>query len=497
MSAWPPITLFRQNTEEPSTPLTILTAASIDSFQKSLSSSARAFLSATSASRQPGSTWLVPGTAGLERAALIVSDPLDPFEYAELPQKLPAGTYRIDAELDAAKANALCLGFGLGSYRFERYKKETRGARTLIWPSTAQTKRILALLEGIYWTRDLINTPASDMGPRALAEVARALAKAHSAEFKVTIGQKLLDENYPMIHAVGRAAAEEPRLIDFSWGKKNAPRLTLVGKGVCFDTGGLDLKPPQYMKLMKKDMGGAALVLGLAHVLMTLDLPVRLRVLVPAVENSVSGNAMRPLDVLHSRKGLTVEVGDTDAEGRLILADALFEASSEKPDLIVDAATLTGAARVALGTAMPAVFATRDDTWQALEIASRASYDPLWRLPLHKPYKKKLASKVADLSNIGDSYAGAITAALFLNEFVEGDWVHVDTMGYNLESSAGRPLGGEALGLVAMVGWLEERYRPVGSLPTPRPARAKPTHQVSTKPSSRLAKGSPTKKRRS
>ncbi|MGH6959389.1 MAG: leucyl aminopeptidase family protein, partial [Dongiaceae bacterium] len=311
----------------------------------------------------------------------------------------------------------------------------------------------------VFLVRDLVNTPAEDMGPAELAAAAEGVARAAGARLKVVVGDALLKANYPMVHAVGRASARAPRLIDLRWGDRG-PRIALVGKGVCFDSGGLDLKPSSNMLLMKKDMGGAAHVLALAQMIMATGLPVRLRVLVPAVENSVSGNAFRPLDVLRSRKGLTVEVGNTDAEGRLILADALAEACTEKPDLLVDCATLTGAARVALGTDLPALFANDDATAEALLRHGQAEDDPLWRLPLHRPYRKQLDSKVADINNVSaGAYGGAITAALFLAEFVEPavPWVHIDMMAWNVSARPGRPEGGEAVALRALYALIAER----------------------------------------
>jgi len=306
--------------------------------------------------------------------------------------------------------------------------------------------------------RDLINTPAGDLGPAELATAARKLAKAHGGRLSVIAGDALLKRNYPAIHAVGRASAKAPRLIDLRWGRRG-PKVTLVGKGVCFDSGGLDLKSAAGMKLMKKDMGGAAHVLGLASMVMAAGLPLRLRVLVPAVENSVSGDAFRPLDVLETRKGLTVEVGNTDAEGRLVLCDALAESSREKPDLLIDFATLTGAARVALGTGLPALFCNDEALAGTLLGHGLARHDPLWRLPLHRPYRASLDSPVADLNNISDGpYGGAITAALFLEAFV-GDgvpWAHVDLMAWNTGASPGRPQGGEAMGLRAVYGAIEQ-----------------------------------------
>lgn len=444
-----------------SRPLSILRVDESDAFRETLSPSERAWLTGSGAAKKAGALWLLPGKKGLERAIFLVKGLENPFPFGELAERLPAGLYHLEGPLDRAASEVICLGFGLGAYGFERYKKRASARAKLVWPEGTDRTAITNRLEAFYLARDLINTPARDMSPADLEQVARELGTRHKAQIHVTTGQALLRKKYEMILAVGQAAAVEPRLIDLRWGKPSDPLVTLVGKGVCFDTGGLDLKPPQYMKLMKKDMGGAALTLALAHLLMAQKLPIRLRLLIPAVENSVGGNAFHPLDVLRSKKGLTVEVGDTDAEGRLILADPLSDAAAEDPDLLIDAATLTGAARVALGTQMPAIFASRDESWHELERASRESFDWLWRLPLHEPYRRKLDSKIADLSNVGDSYAGAITAALFLEEFAKParDWVHIDTMGYNLESSPGRPAGGEAQGLLALERWLVDRYR--------------------------------------
>ena len=490
----------------PPTPVTLLFVVSVDDYAawaESAPAHLKGWLSATDFRARPGACSLLPGSYGSEAepagAVLTVSDAESPFEYAELPRRLPRGSYQVEPELPAAMANALCLGFALGSYQFLRYKKKGKALPQLVWPETAEQGRVLSLAEGICLTRDLINTPASDMGPEQLAQAAKGLAKTHDGKFRCVVGDALLKKNFPMIHAVGRASSSAPRLIDLSWGNPDAPKVTLVGKGVCFDTGGLDLKPAQYMKLMKKDMGGAGLVLGLAHAVMSQKLALRLRVLIPAVENSVAGNAMRPLDVLTSRHGMTVEVGDTDAEGRLVLADALCEADSDNPDLLFDAATLTGAARVALGTAMPAIFCHRLETWNELAQSSDSAWDPLWRLPLFRPYRKKLESKVADISNIGDNYGGAITAALFLSEFVSKarDWVHMDTMGYNLEHRPGRPVGGEALGLLALLSFLENRYPAPEEQGQTEPATSTPREQVTKKKTTKKTprkKGSPASK---
>jgi leucyl aminopeptidase len=309
--------------------------------------------------------------------------------------------------------------------------------------------------------RDLINTPAEDMGPPELAEAAQTLAAKHGARYRVIVGDELLELNYPAIHMVGRAAAKAPRLIDFVWGNENAPKLTLVGKGVCFDTGGLDLKPSGGMRMMKKDMGGAATLLGLASAIMEAKLPVRLRVMVPAVENAVAGNAFRPLDIIKTRKGMTVEVGNTDAEGRLILCDALYEACNERPTLLIDMATLTGAARTALGPELPALFANDDAVADELLRFGLNESDPLWRLPLWKPYRQMIVSPIADLNNVSESsFAGAITAALYLDAFVTPGtpWIHIDTYAWNQKSRPGRPEGGEALAMRALYALIEHRF---------------------------------------
>jgi leucyl aminopeptidase len=312
----------------------------------------------------------------------------------------------------------------------------------------------MRLVSAIGLARDLVNTPANDLGPEELSNVAAGLAQKHGADFRVVIGDDLLDENYPTIHAVGRAAAphRQPRLIDLRWGEPTDPKLTLVGKGVCFDSGGLDLKPASGMKIMKKDMGGAAVALGLADAIMDAKLPVRLRLLIPAVENAVSADAFRPLDIIKTRAGLTVEIGNTDAEGRLILCDALAEAETEKPDLLLDFATLTGAARTALGPELPALFSRHDDLADTLFNAGREQQDPMWRLPLWAPYRKMLDSKIADINNASDSpFAGAITAALFLADFVSAEtrWAHFDLYAWNPSAKPGRPEGGEAMVLRA------------------------------------------------
>ena len=432
-------------------------------------SSVAAWVDSLRFTAKPGTHCLLPGADGALARVLVGVDPADgPYAYAGLPAALPLGRYRLepaDGPDDAREqANHAALGWALGSYAFGRYRK-ARDFASLAWPKGVDRGAVGRTAQAVRLVRDLINTPAGDMGPAELAAVARKLARTHGARLSVIVGDALLKHNYPAVHAVGRASEKAPRLIDLRWGKKG-PKVTLVGKGVCFDSGGLDLKTAAGMKLMKKDMGGAAHVLGLASMVMAAGLPLRLRVLVPAVENSVSGNAFRPLDVLKTRKGLTVEVGNTDAEGRLILCDALAEASREKPDLLIDFATLTGAARVALGTGLPALFCNDDALAQTLLDEGLARYDQIWRLPLHQPYRKGLDSQVADLNNISDGpFGGAITAALFLQAFVAAGipWAHFDLMAWNLSASPGRPQGGEAMALRAVYGAIERMAAKRGS----------------------------------
>jgi len=412
---------------------------------------------------EPGSICLIPDAeGGLARVLAGIDRSQGPWSHAGLPSALPAGHFRLEPEPEAAEANQAALGWALATYRFERYRASGQGFASLVWPRHADRAAVTRTVEAVSLTRDLINTPASDLGPAELAKAARAVARPHKARVTVIAGDQLIARGYPAIHAVGRASSRAPRLIDLRWtgpGAGDKPRVTLVGKGVVFDSGGLDLKPAAGMLLMKKDMGGAAHVLGLAQMIMAARLPLRLRVLIPAVENAVSGDAFRPLDVLQTRKGLTVEVGNTDAEGRLILCDALAEADSEGPALIVDFATLTGAARIALGTDVPALFANHDESADALLRHAREADDPLWRLPLYQPYRRLLDSRIADLGNVSEGgYGGAITAALFLQAFVrpQTPWLHIDLMAWNLKARPGRPTGGEAMGLRAAYALIEE-----------------------------------------
>ena len=443
-------------------PITLVPPGGLEAALGALGDTERRWLAQTGFTGEPGAVALVPGAAGGLGRVLVGWKPEEPvWALGALPEALPVGTYALDAKPGPASATRMALGWALGAYAFTRYRARSRAPAMLLWPGEADRREVERLARGICLARDLINTPAEEMGPAELAAAAETLAGAHKAACTVLVGDDLLKHNYPMIHAVGRASARAPRLVDLAWGDSKAPRVTLVGKGVCFDSGGLDLKPSAGMRLMKKDMGGAATLLGLASAIMDAGLPVRLRVLIPAVENFVSANAIRPLDVIRTRKGLTVEIGNTDAEGRLILCDALTEADSESPALIVDAATLTGAARVALGPDLPALFSNNDGLAEALLAAAAAERDPLWRLPLWQPYRKMLDSKVADLNNIWDStFAGAISAALYLAEFVRPatPWAHLDTYAWNATARPGRPEGGEALGLRALYAAIKTRF---------------------------------------
>lgn len=414
-------------------------------------------------------TLRIPGEDGhLERVLLgLGSDGLDdpsPALFRSLPFGLPEGEYAIEAQLNEKAATEAALGWAFGVYRFDRYSKPDadRLPASLVVPAGADRAYAEAAADGATLARDLVNTPANDMGPAELVDAAVQLAERFGATASVIVGDDLVEQNFPAVHEVGKGSERAPRLIDFSWGDEAAPKVTLVGKGVVFDTGGYDLKPSQYMALMKKDMGGAAHVLGLAHMVMALDLPVRLRVLIPAVENSVSGGAYRPSDVIASRKGLTIEIGNTDAEGRLVLADALALASEEEPDLLIDFATLTGAARSALGPEVPPFFTDGDELAASLEAAAKTQHDPLWRLPLWAPYDEKLKSKIADIRNDGGPFAGAITAALFLRRFVETPerWIHFDVYAWNPDQKPGRPVGAEAMGLRATFQMIRDQFSP-------------------------------------
>uniref|UniRef100_UPI001576FB91 leucyl aminopeptidase family protein n=1 Tax=Sphingomonas bacterium TaxID=1895847 RepID=UPI001576FB91 len=420
----------------------------------------RAAITAHGLTGKPGDRAILPGDAAEDWSALLVCDESasSPWRYASLGGFLPAGTYRLP------DPGAGMLGWLLGQYRFDRYRQQLdTGARVLLTTDPAGAAEALALATATALVRDLVNTPAGDAGPAELEAAAEALARRHGAAMNVTRGDPLA-QGYPMIATVGQAATRErhPRLIELEWGDPAHPRVALVGKGVTFDTGGLDIKPSSSMRLMKKDMGGAAHVLALAGLVMAAGLPVRLHVLVPAVENAIGGAAFRPGDVLRTRQGLTVENTNTDAEGRLILGDALTRAAEGRPELILDYATLTGAARVALGPDLPPLFSNDDALAEALLAAGRAVADPLWRMPLWDGYDELLKSDIADLVNAPDGgFAGAITAALFLRRFVPKEiaWAHLDVFAWRPTARPGRPKGGDAYGLRAAFAMLKARYR--------------------------------------
>jgi leucyl aminopeptidase len=447
-----------------SLPIQIVGQSSWRKWLKEQSAARRGWLESTGVTGKAGDLAVLPGRDGKAAGAvLVLSAKPGLWDFGGLATRLPAGTWRLASDTAPVSPTDAAVAIGLGTWRFERYRtsKGKAGAK-IVWPQGADKARATAMIEAIALARDLITTPSSDMGPAELAAAAQNLAKTHKARIKVIVGDDLLKQNYPMVHAVGRASSRAPRLIDLTWGKESDPKVTLVGKGVCFDTGGLDLKPASGMLMMKKDMGGAATVMAVAAMVMSAKLPVRLRLLVPAVENSVSGNAFRPMDVVPTRKGITVEIGNTDAEGRLILCDALHEGASEKPTMMVDCATLTGAARVALGTDLPALFCNDDALADDLIDAGKAVTDPMWRMPLFAGYRRLLDSKVADINNApGVAFGGAITAALYLKEFVPDDvpWAHFDMMAWNNSSRPGRPEGGEAQAARAIFAAIEKRVK--------------------------------------
>ena len=455
------------------TPLHAMSASALTEWAAKRTPNERAWIAAHSFKADTGSLLTLPGDNGTISLAIVgLGKGDDPWVMGNMARALPTGTYALGdvvgctPTLAPAFATWAAQAWALGAYQFKRYKKSNgdgpRELAKLVWPQKVNQAAVTRTVDAAILARDLINTPAADMMPTHLAAAIKAVGALFGASVTEIIGDDLLTQNYPMIHAVGRASAVAPRLIDLRWGNDSHPKITLVGKGVCFDTGGLDLKPSSGMALMKKDMGGAATLLGVAQAVMSANLPVRLRLLVPAVENAVSGNAFRPSDVLATRRGITVEIGNTDAEGRLVLGDALSEAASENPALLIDCATLTGAARTALGPDLPALF-TDDETLAAdLTAAARNTFDPLWRLPLWAPYRKLIESKVADINNAGESgFAGAITAALFLKEFVPATvpWAHIDLYAWNKSARPGHPEGGEAYCQRALFDLIEKRAK--------------------------------------
>ncbi|OYU91431.1 MAG: leucyl aminopeptidase [Bradyrhizobiaceae bacterium PARB1] len=455
---------FDASPTSPAIPITFVTRSTWPEIAATLPAPAKAFAAANGFSGKPGASLALPDANGAIAQMLFGLEDSgakhrDPFRAGSLPGLLPPGTYRYaNAPHDTRLAT---LAFALGSYRFGRYRSNEAPKARLLPPEGVDIAEISRVAEAAALARDLINTPSNDMGPEELAKAAQDLANRFGADFDCITGDDLAAQNFPLIHAVGMASTRAPRLIDFTWGDPAHPKVTLVGKGVCFDTGGLDLKPSSGMLIMKKDMGGAANVLALALMIMDAKLKVRLRVLIPAVENAVAGNAFRPLDIFKSRKGPTVEIGNTDAEGRLVLADALALADEEKPELLIDLGTLTGAARVALGPDLPP-FYTNDEAL-ALDVARAAKEqnDPLWRLPLWAPYDAWLDSKVANINNAPPGgFAGSITCALFLQRFVESaaSWLHVDIYGWTPSAKPARPEGGECQAARAIYALLSQRY---------------------------------------
>lgn len=449
-------------------PITLVAADKLDDCLAALSPAEAGWSRANGFKGNLGSHLALPNPEGAIARVLVgwgtaATRARSRFHLATFARTAPEGRYRLDRTLDPTEAEEAALGWLLGRYRFERYRQNPAPPNAeLLVPEGVDRRRLGLIAEGVILTRDLINTPAADLGPAALEIAVRTLADPHGATVETTTGDALLAGNLPLIHAVGRGATDAPRLIELVWGRADAPKVTLVGKGVCFDTGGLNLKPGSSMGLMKKDMGGAATMMGLAHMVMGLGLDLRLRVLIPAVENVVTGSSFRPGDILNSRKGLTVEVNNTDAEGRLVLADALTLGAEESPALMIDAATLTGAARVALGPDLPALFT--DDERLAADLADAAERvaDPLWRLPLWPPYEADIEPGIADLDNAPKGgFAGAITAALFLKRFAgDGPWVHFDVYGWSPKDQPGRPKGGDCQAARAILAVLEDRYGP-------------------------------------
>ncbi|MBM4202630.1 MAG: leucyl aminopeptidase family protein [Gammaproteobacteria bacterium] len=451
------MTVFADPTETGATPIEQVPADQFPAWRDAQSALVQAWLEKNGFKARAGQfVWLPDASGAPQHVAVGGNGRNDLAALGELAWKLPEGLYAAAADF----AETALIGFGLGAYRFTRYKNTDRKPARLVIRDAALRQRVESVVSACSLARDLINTGADDLLPSALAAEVLQTGARLGATVDVVTGDALLTKGYRTIHAVGRAADDPPCLIDLRWGNPASPRLTLVGKGVCFDSGGLDLKPASGMRSMKKDMGGAAIALGLAQLIMTQRLPVRLRLLIPAVENAISGNAYRPGDVIRTYAGTTVEIDNTDAEGRLILCDALALAIEETPDLLIDFATLTGAARSAVGAEISAMFATSDKTAEALYASGAKSDDPVWRLPLHAPYEDMLRSSVADVVNSPSSpYGGAITAALFLKKFTGStEWVHFDTMAYNTRSRPGRPEGGEAMGLRAVFNYLQERY---------------------------------------
>lgn len=443
------------------TPLHLVKRENVATYLEKCDAATRAWLTTSQFNAKPHSFVLIPAADGhIAAVAVGFSDANDPYVLSHLPYALPTGDYVIASHHDQLEAESAALSWCLGEYEFHRYRTKRTPANLVVAssPAVIRAQQIAAAMSLV---RDLVNTPTEDMGPEHLGQVAHTLAKEFGGRVREWVGDDLLKDNFPAIHAVGRASHRPPRLIELTWGDPSHPLVALVGKGVCFDTGGLDIKGAEGMRHMKKDMGGGAHALGVARLIMALNLPIRLQVLVPAVENAISGNAYRPGDIVPTRKGLQIEIGNTDAEGRVVLSDAIAFAAESKPVLLIDFATLTGAARVALGPELPATFANDDLWFDALARASTRTRDPLWRMPLWQPYNAMIKSSIGDIINTGGPQAGAVTAALFLEHFVPNDqpWIHIDLFAWNPKAKPGRPEGGEAQTLRAVVAMLEEKFK--------------------------------------
>jgi leucyl aminopeptidase len=444
-------------------PVHICRPDAADALYARLSDAQSNYAKAHKFSGEAGQAVLLPSESGDIAAVLFGAGKQEdgyntsPVAVGSLSAKLASGYYTVASKPDDWTDALVAIFWGMGAYKFTKYLQDDFSAPTLVLQDASTADESIALVRALHNGRDLINTPASDMGPVALHDAAQAMANKYDAKLQAVVGEDLLTENYPMIHAVGRAAHEPPRLVEINWGPKDAPKLTLVGKGITFDTGGVNIKGAAGMRIMKKDMGGAAHALALAEMIMATGQPIRLQVLLAVAENAISASAFRPGDVLPSRQGLTVEIDNTDAEGRLVLGDALTKAAEENPDLIIDFATLTGAARVALGPTLPPFFSNRDEPVQALLSSGIEQSDPFWQMPLWQPYMSLLNSPISDLKNAGGGFAGAVTAALFLQKFVDDTpWMHFDVYGWNPTSSPSRPKGGEIMTVRAIYHWLKQ-----------------------------------------
>ncbi len=444
--------------------ITVVNRETLQSQLGDLPAATKTWLSTVGFTGAPDTHALVPdGDGKLGHVFAGVASTDNPYALSALPMALPVGHYVLSPDGLVVSPEMAALSWELGTYEFDLYKPRSRAAAQLTLPPTEQARRGLVVATAMAATRDLVNTPAEHMGPKELGRAAHMIAKQYDAKFKEIVGDDLLKHNFPAIHAVGRASTRAPRLIELNWGKAKAPLICIVGKGVCFDSGGLDIKGAEGMRQMKKDMGGAANTLGLAALIMALKLPVRLQVLIPAVENAIAGNAYRPGDVIKTRKGLHIEIGNTDAEGRVVLSDALAYASESNPALIIDMATLTGAARIALGAQLPALFCKNTDSARELVDLGMQLDDPLWHMPLWQPYKQGIQSSIGDIVNTGrNALGGAINAALFLEYFVSPsqDWMHVDLFAWNDVARPGRPIGGEAQTIRTLLAYLESRFVP-------------------------------------